>query len=589
MDASKKSPAIAGLFFIKNKSLKMANWQNYRISDCVENIEKSELVLPVVQRDFVWTREKIELLFDTLLKGDSFGGIMTIKDLRGKKPIFSFRPFIRNYSRGDAVISSEMDKLKKNISYIVDGQQRLSAFYIGLKGDYEGNVLYLDLLSEFKHRNFNLKFSGSEVDLKKEVDDYTGSKKIKAAWYSIPDLYRLIEECGGDYHAVFDEIEVDMNVADEEKDLVKINIENFTNQIFNFTNIGVCEVGLDRTYDEVENRLRVVELFRRLNQGGTKLDGIELVASKLKGFDARHERFLRESEKFEDIGFGRDEILKLVFILQDDHKKSLVNITKDDSDFILENKIRIGGAIEAARNFLKYSELYEYYISEKPSVIPLYFIVYHVFHANCDSNKIPSYFDNYETNNKNYVLIFNWVYLSMINRVFRRKGAGWIAYSTGIRKILLILKKFKGKDFPINEVFDMYEDHPLDFSKLIRSKWINDYDFNFLFFLLYGKPKNFRVNDIDHIHPKSILAKKGVEVSKINCIENFQLLDFSTNRRKNASEFGEWVEGLDNEASYCDIHFIPSDKNTWGSDEFDVFIEKRSKLISKKLRSFIID
>ena len=34
----------------------------------IDKIEKEELILPVVQRDFVWQSEKIELLFDTLLK-----------------------------------------------------------------------------------------------------------------------------------------------------------------------------------------------------------------------------------------------------------------------------------------------------------------------------------------------------------------------------------------------------------------------------------------------------------------------------------------------------------------------------------------
>lgn len=67
----------------------MANWTSLKIVDCIEKIDKEELVLPVVQRDFVWSMEKIQLLFDTLLKGDSFGGIMTIKDLKGKKPIFT--------------------------------------------------------------------------------------------------------------------------------------------------------------------------------------------------------------------------------------------------------------------------------------------------------------------------------------------------------------------------------------------------------------------------------------------------------------------------------------------------------------------
>ena len=49
----------------------MANWETYTISTVVSLIEDEEFVLPVIQRRLVWDEEKMELLFDTLLKGDS--------------------------------------------------------------------------------------------------------------------------------------------------------------------------------------------------------------------------------------------------------------------------------------------------------------------------------------------------------------------------------------------------------------------------------------------------------------------------------------------------------------------------------------
>lgn len=54
----------------------------------------------------------------------------------------------------------------------------------------------------------------------------------------------------------------------------------------------------------------------RLNQGGTKLDGLELMASKLKGFDPDNEIFLNDVKEYEDIGFSQDEIIKLIFIFK---------------------------------------------------------------------------------------------------------------------------------------------------------------------------------------------------------------------------------------------------------------------------------
>jgi hypothetical protein len=567
----------------------MSSWSSLKIVDCIEKIESEELVLPVVQRDFVWKSEKIELLFDTLLKGDSFGGIMTIKDLKGKEPIFAYRTFIKDYI-GQNNTSKQLQKLRKNISYIVDGQQRLSAFYIGIQGTYHNKQLYIDLFSEIEYKNFNFKFAQNEnlKELKKELDNFDGTKKNTTFWYAFKDLYKNIEECGGDYYTVFEDIideHSEIKFSNEEEDRIKRNIENITNQIFNFPNIGICEVRLDKKSNEVENRIRVVELFRRLNQGGTKLDGFELMASKLKGFNPNNETFLQEIEKFNDIGFGKDEVIKLIFILQDDHKRTIANISKDDSDFIKRNKSRIESALEGTRFFLEQASLYEFFKDEKPSIIPLYFIAYFLFHQDKSEEDIKTYFKNSEINNKNYLLIYRWIFLSILNKIFRRRGAGWTAYSTGIRKILDVLKNYKNKDFPIDKLFEMYNNHPLDFDEEIKKKWLDTYDFDFFMYIVYGKAKSFRKNDIDHIHPKSILYTKNFDNSKINSIKNFQLLDFSTNRSKNDKELEDWINNhVTNKKDYLEIHFIPEDTKLWKSDNFEDFLEERAKLLVDKLR-----
>jgi len=346
---------------------------------------------------------------------------------------------------------------------------------------------------------------------------------------------------------------------------------------------------MDRKSDEVENRIRVVELFRRLNQGGTKLDGLELMASKLKGFDPENEKFLQEIEQFEDIGFGKDEVIKLIFILQDDHKKSLANITKEDSDFIKTQKDRVKEALNGTRLFLQQSNLFEFYSKERPSIIPLYFVAYFLFHLEKTNSEIKDYFKNSEINNTNYDQIYKWLYISMLNKVFRRRGAGWTAYSTGIRKILDVVKNHKNQEFPTNKLFETYHSHPLEFSEFIKTERLNQYDFNFLMYIIYEKPKSFRVNDIDHIHPKSILLNKGVEWGKINNVGNFQLLDYSTNRgNKNDSELKDWIGTITgNKDNYLEMHLIPKDESLWLSDKFEDFLIKRQELLVAKLKKGI--
>ena len=56
----------------------MANWESKTVSEVISKISDNYYVLPVIQRRLVWDEDKMELLFDTLLKGNSFGGIMVL-------------------------------------------------------------------------------------------------------------------------------------------------------------------------------------------------------------------------------------------------------------------------------------------------------------------------------------------------------------------------------------------------------------------------------------------------------------------------------------------------------------------------------
>jgi hypothetical protein len=354
----------------------------------------------------------------------------------------------------------------------------------------------------------------------------------------------------------------------------------------------LCEVSISRNIEEKENKQNIVELFRRLNQGGTKLDGIELMASKLKGYNAQNEIFLRNMQnKFNDIGFYQDEVMKLIFILQGDHKKTISDITEKDSDFIQIYEKRIFASLTATRQFLQLSKLYQFYNELKPSIIPLYFIAYFAFKQDISDELVAVYYENPETN-FNFPLISSWTKLSLLSKVFRRRGGGWTAYSTGIRKILEVLGKSINSIFPKEELFKMYKNHPIDFYETVEDKWqyLNFVDFDFVMYLIYDLPKNFRRNDIDHIHPKSILEEKGIEWEKINNIANYQLLDYKNNRgAKNANELSKWLNaaGVDI-PSYIEFHLIPAEPKLWNTDSFLDFLEERKTLIINKIRENII-
>jgi len=61
----------------------MPSWEPKSISDVVSEIHDDKYVLPVIQRRLVWKESQMELLFDSIMKGNAFGGIMVLEEKKG--------------------------------------------------------------------------------------------------------------------------------------------------------------------------------------------------------------------------------------------------------------------------------------------------------------------------------------------------------------------------------------------------------------------------------------------------------------------------------------------------------------------------
>jgi hypothetical protein len=363
---------------------------------------------------------------------------------------------------------------------------------------------------------------------------------------------------------------------------------SFYENVLNAPTLGISKVLINKTLPEIENRQRIVELFRRLNDGGTRLSSFDLVASILKGFSWEMEGFLREMlEKYQDIGLSQENLIKLIFLLQDDYNKEMASIESSDAEFAIRNRERIKVTLKSLKDFLIYSKVYDYYKDSNRSFIPLFFIVYHLFHKNIGNIEIDRFFDNYETGNSDFSLMRRWLFNSLINGVFRSKGAGWIPYKTGIRKILSLIKNYKNKVFPIDELFSIYTDHPITFTLEYTKENIDQLDSSFVYYVMYDLSRTNRMNDIDHIMPKNILESLNYPSEKINSIKNFQLLDYGTNRgHKNGKAFKDWLtakEYVKDKEAYILLHSIPNDESLWVEEKFEEFEDKRADIILEKI------
>jgi len=99
--------------------------------------------LPNIQRKFVWKEDQIERLFDSIMREYPIGALLVWKT----KSKIRRRAFIDNYLDTTKLTHYFQLESTKSKYLVLDGQQRLQSFYIGLKGSYEKKELYFNVLS----------------------------------------------------------------------------------------------------------------------------------------------------------------------------------------------------------------------------------------------------------------------------------------------------------------------------------------------------------------------------------------------------------------------------------------------------------
>ncbi len=202
----------------------------------MSRISEDYFVLPVIQRRLVWGEEQMELLFDTLLKGNSLGCIMVMEEEKGKQPMFAFRGFTKDGT--DTFSLNPGENLGKEHFLVIDGQQRLQAFYLGLLGNINGKLLFFNLTSDCEKFEFDFKFASEKSKLPK-VQTLENSNKRRNYWYSVPELFKQLRNTN-DVYGTCENIVEKLGIEKSSiKRMFDMNIKRF------FLNtIDTCAIGL---------------------------------------------------------------------------------------------------------------------------------------------------------------------------------------------------------------------------------------------------------------------------------------------------------------------------------------------------------
>ena len=148
------------------------------IYEVVDLTHKKKYLLPSIQRELVWKPYQIERLFDSLMRDYPIGSFLFWHVGKEKVKDFAFYEFLRNYHERKSKHNPKANVSGDDeITAILDGQQRLTSLYLGLKGTYAYKLprkrwnndqayperkLYLNLLTKSEDEEFEFDFKLKE-------------------------------------------------------------------------------------------------------------------------------------------------------------------------------------------------------------------------------------------------------------------------------------------------------------------------------------------------------------------------------------------------------------------------------------------
>ncbi|WP_187889653.1 DUF262 domain-containing protein [Helicobacter pylori] len=542
--------------------------------------------LPDIQREYVWLQnadgKKIEQLFDSILRGYPIGSFLFWKlpkediakseEQDSDKLNFQLYQFITNYDeRKPHNEKIRIEQIKRDDLYIVlDGQQRLTSLYIGLKGTrtlkkknarydnpnaYEEKRLYLNL-------KYQPNMDNPEDNYEFEFHAKTPENDEKHFWFKVGDILELKSV---------------INYAREHKldDKESALLENLKN--------AFCTEKLISFFEETEKDLdKVLNIFIRVNSGGVKLNYSDLLMSILT---ASFSSDIREKMKelvdaLKDKGFSnmkQDQVLKTCLLLVGSNTEfKLKNFNKPNIKKFEENWEKITDSIYNAAELLK-TFGYAGYLGSAYILSSLAYF----------------YFLNSKMNESDKEQALKFVRNTQITSYF--------SSSTDTKLSAIAHSMKEAQTFEsFNHNLAKHEKNPLKITNDMIEEMVNykhsDQVFPILQILYPNLNYKTTTFHIDHIYPKSKFNKKNKKLNQDfygwrDYLFNLQLLEGTENQAKKDKDPEVWFkeEYKDERAieEYKKRNYIdPNLRLEW--ENIKEFREKREEAIIERLKEVLL-
>ena len=121
----------------------MPNYSDQTIAEALAGIQHRRYVLPAIQREFVWGTDRICALFDSLMRDYPISSLLYWSVSKDNANDYRWYDFVLNYHELDSPGCPPHENLPaEDRVAILDGQQRLTALNIGLRGSHAARAKY---------------------------------------------------------------------------------------------------------------------------------------------------------------------------------------------------------------------------------------------------------------------------------------------------------------------------------------------------------------------------------------------------------------------------------------------------------------
>jgi uncharacterized protein with ParB-like and HNH nuclease domain len=596
------------------------------INEAIAHIDKREYLLPALQRQFVWGCEQIEVLFDSLMRDYPINSFMLWQVSEPSiKNNLKFYEFLKIYRQKYNELNPEFSTVGySDFKAVIDGQQRLTSIYIGLKGSYAfkethrwkdddeclpPRKLYLDLNSEMPEDNdkkavYDFRFLTSQ-----DIDWYIENEPNRI-WFAVGEILKLADRN-------------DLDNFIEEKGWLT---NRFTKETLRQLWTVIHERQLINYYLEQNQQLAtVLDIFVRTNSGGEPLSFSDLLMSTItaswKKLDARKEIPELINQVFglrgREFQINKDFVLKTCLVLLNDNIKfQIKNFDKSNVTNFEHHWPNIKRAILSGFELVANFGLSNFTVRAKNSLIPIIYFIYHKQIIDEINHPLKHKLDR--------LAIQKWLNISLLKGVF---GGQSDTVLTRIRKVLFTklegyllaakdesvspkqrkdgLGKLKEVEFPLTEIVREFAADPsknLAFDnafldELLKTSYESS-DSYLILSLLYPHLDYFNQDTHkDHLHNAQFFRAIEANLESIpqadldfykdasnwNSILNLQMLNGILNQSKQDKLLKDWValSGVDLESQ-----LIPKNVDL-DVYHFRHFIEERKKLLTSRIKALV--